>query len=211
MMDFFSELILKQPDLAECLPDIQQAARILEACFRASGKLLVCGNGGSAADSEHIVGELMKGYRLRRPIPADLRAHLAEAYPAQGETIADHLQRALPAISLVSQTSLLTAFINDVAADTVFAQQVLGYGRPGDVLLALSTSGSATNVLQALRIARILGLHTIGLTGRHSPQMKSLCDTAICVPRDQTPDIQEGHQAVYHALCAQLEERMFGV
>lgn len=210
-MDFLRQFIQKYPDLADCLPDLTRAVQILATSFQAGGKLLVCGNGGSAADSEHIVGELMKGYRLKRPIPVELRARLKLEFPEHGEYLANHLQRALPAISLVSHISLITAFVNDVAADTVYAQQVLGYGQPGDVLMVLSTSGMSANVLHALRLARVIGLKTIGLTGQHSAQMKTLCDALICVPREITPDIQEGHQAIYHALCAILEERFFGV
>ncbi len=209
-MDYLRQLTQKYPELADCAPAVVKAAQLLEECFRAGGKLLVCGNGGSAADSEHIVGELMKGYYLQRPVSADLRARLAAQFPEQGAYLADHLQGTLPAISLVSQVSLMTAFINDVAADTVYAQQVLGYGRPGDVLLGLSTSGSSANVLHAMRVARVLGLHTIGLSGRKGGKMGEVCDVLIRVPLDQTPDIQEKHEAIYHALCAHLEERFFG-
>ena len=204
------QLTQKYPELLACAPEVAQAAQMLEECFGAGGKLLVCGNGGSAADSEHMVAELMKGYYLIRPIPAELRARLVAQFPEQGAYLANHLQGTLPAISLVSQVGLMTAFINDVAADTVYAQQVLGYGKPGDVLLGLSTSGSSANVLHALRVARVLGLRTIGLTGRKGGKMGEVCDVLIRVPLDKTPDIQEKHEAVYHALCAHLEERFFG-
>lgn len=210
-MIFIEQLIKKYPDLEVCKPEIVQAFELLEECFILGGKLLVCGNGGSAADCEHIVGELMKGFYLKRTIPSDLRDRLMVMFPAQGNYLANHLQGALPAISLVSQVSLTTAFINDVAADTVYAQQVLGYGRPNDIVLGLSTSGNSVNVLHALRIARVLGLKTIGFTGGSCGIMGEVCDVLICIPQEQTPEIQEKHVAVYHALCAALEERFFDV
>jgi D-sedoheptulose 7-phosphate isomerase len=178
--------------------------------FAGDGALLVCGNGGSAADSEHIVGELMKGFALPRPVPDDVRGRLSDADPVGGDGLADRLQGALRAISLVSQTSLATAIANDGDADMVFAQQVYGYGRPGDALLAISTSGSSRNVVNALRVARAQGLCTVGLTGRSGGAMQALCDVAICVPYDDTPTIQERHLAIYHALCLALELRFFG-
>ncbi len=208
-MDYLEKLIEKYPELAECAPAIQAGYQMLEECFAAGKKLLLCGNGGSAADSLHIVGELMKGYYLKRPVPVGLKVKLLSQYPDEGGYLADHLQGALPAISLVCETSLVTAFINDVAADMVFAQQVYGYGTPGDVLVGLSTSGSSANVLNALKVARALGLHTLGFTGAQGGAMNGLCEVLVRVPWQQTPDIQERHQAIYHAFCAQLEEHFF--
>jgi len=138
-----------------------------------------------------------------------VRQALAQANPAAGPYLADHLQGALPAISLVSHTALLTAIANDIAGDMIFAQQVYGYGRRGDVLMAISTSGNSVNVLHALRVAGVMGLTTIGFTGRAGGQMKALCDIAVCVPRDRTADIQELHLAIYHALCARVEAALF--
>ncbi len=208
-MDTIERLVDKYPDLIACAQEIRKAYVMLEKCFAAGKKLLLCGNGGSAADSEHIVGELMKGYFLKRSLPVELRAKLLAQYPAEGVYLADHLQGALPAISLVSQTSLMTAFINDVAADMVYAQQVYGYGAAGDVLLGLSTSGNSANVLNAIKVGRTLGLHTLGLTGAQGGAMADLCEVAIRVPWQATPDIQESHRAIYHALCGQLEEHFF--
>jgi D-sedoheptulose 7-phosphate isomerase len=202
-------LFRKYPDLEVCSADIQHGYDLLRRSFAAGGKLLVCGNGGSAADSEHIVGELMKGYLLPRRIPESLRQQLEETCPEQGSYLADHLQGALPAISLVSQTGLISAFSNDVAADMAFAQQVYGYGRPGDTLLGISTSGSSPNVLRAFQVAHALGLHTLGLTGQSGGELRSLCNVTICVPWQQTADIQERHMAVYHTLCAMLEQAFF--
>jgi D-sedoheptulose 7-phosphate isomerase len=202
----FSE---KYPDLAVCLPAIQQTVDIMRTCYRKGGKVLVCGNGGSASDAEHIVGELMKGYLRRRPLDEAARRRLTEVFPDKGPYLADHLQGALPAISLVSQTSLTTAYANDVAADMVFAQQVYGYGKPGDVLIAISTSGNAANVRHAAQVARAFGLQTIGLTGKDGGGLKLICEVTICVPWEGATAVQERHLPIYHALCAILEAEFF--
>ncbi len=209
MHPILTDLIERYPDLSDCADDITAVYERLRVTFASGGKLLVCGNGGSAADSEHIVGELMKGFRSKRPVSAGMRDRLRANFPDHGGYLADHLQGALPAISLVSHVALTTAFANDVAADLVFAQQVYGYGRAGDALLAISTSGNAPNVLHALRVARVLGLHTLGLTGSSGGAMVALCDVAIRVPHTDTARVQERHLPVYHALCAMLEEAFF--
>jgi D-sedoheptulose 7-phosphate isomerase len=189
--------------------EIVAAHALLHATFAGGGKVLLCGNGGSAADCEHIVGELMKGYQAPRPLAAEVRAQLAAAFPQEGAYLADHLQGALPAISLVSQSGLITAFANDVAPDMVFAQQVYGYGRPGDALIAISTSGNSANVVNAVRVARAFGLHTLGFTGAAGGQLQSLCDVTVCVPSSQTATVQEYHLPIYHALCELLEDAFF--
>lgn len=203
------QLVAKYPDLQPCMEDVRRAAGLLLECYRAGGKALFCGNGGSASDSEHLVGELMKGYLLARPLPDALRRRLETAFPEEGGYLAGHLQGALPAISLVSQTSLITAIANDTAADMIFAQQVYGYGSEGDVVVGISTSGNSGNVLQALRVGRALGLRTLGFTGSSGGAMKPLCDVAVCVPWQATADVQERHLAIYHTLCAILEESFF--
>lgn len=202
-------LLEKYPPMEALLPAIQRAYDTLLACYRTGGQVLICGNGGSASDAEHVVGELMKGYLSRRPVPADLRHALTDSFPVEGAYLANHLQGALPTISLASHTSLITAIVNDIAGDLIFAQQVYGYGRPGDVLLAISTSGTSANVLHAARVARVRGLTTIGFTGRSGGQLATLADIALTVPADRTADIQERHLALYHALCAMLEEALF--
>lgn len=204
------KLIDRYPDLAPCAETIQQAYELIRDSYRSDGKLLVCGNGGSAADSEHIVGELMKGFLLPRPIPDEHRQKLIEQNPEDGSTLADRLQQALPAIALTGSPAFATAYQNDVAAEMVFAQQVYGYGRPGDALLAISTSGNSVNVIHALRVARAQGLCTVGMTGRDGGRMNDWCDVVIRVPYDRTPDIQERHLPVYHALCIMLEDEFFG-
>jgi phosphoheptose isomerase len=209
MNRFLARLVEKYPDLAVCTADIERSADTLQAAFQQGGKLLICGNGGSAADCEHLVGELMKGYLLPRPLPPSVRQKLIERFPDNGNYLADHLQGALPAISLVSQTALLTAYGNDVSSEMAFAQQVYGYGRSGDVVLGISTSGNARNVVYALQVGRALGLHTIGCTGRSGGQLLAHCEVAIRVPWDGTADIQERHLAIYHALCGIVEEAFF--
>ncbi|GAA3399878.1 SIS domain-containing protein [Paenibacillus hodogayensis] len=202
--------IAKYPELSECVPDIERAFETMRDSYSAGGKVLLAGNGGSASDCEHIVGELMKGFMSRRPVHDSMRRKLRQFGDAEGDYLADRLQGALPAISLVSHTALATAYANDVAADMVFAQQVFGYGKPGDVLIGLSTSGNSANVVRALQVARAQDLRTIGLTGRGGGAMKELCDVTIRVPYDVTPDIQERHLPIYHALCIMLEDAFFG-
>ncbi|MFE5320845.1 SIS domain-containing protein [Paenibacillus sp. NPDC056579] len=205
------QLIVKYPDVAGCRQQIEKAVELIADSFRQGGKLLVCGNGGSASDSEHIVGELMKGFMSKRPLSGEQREGFLTAFPAEGSYLADHLQGALPAISLVSQSAFLSAYANDVAPDMAFAQQVYGYAKPGDVLLGISTSGHSANVLRAVQVARALGVSTIGLTGQTGGKLAELSDVTICVPYQSTPDIQERHLPIYHAICIALEEQFFGV
>jgi D-sedoheptulose 7-phosphate isomerase len=204
-----NELFERESVLEVCRPAVETAYTLLRECYLRNGKVLVCGNGGSAADSEHIVGELMKGFFLRRPIPREDRDILISAFPKEGPVLARELQQALPAISLVSQSSLCSAVLNDLSGDMIFAQQVYGYGVPGDVLIGISTSGNAANVNQAVRVARAFGLQTIGLTGESGGRLKELCRVTIAVPHDSIPRIQEFHQMVYHTLCAMIEAEFY--
>ena len=195
--------------LQPCQPELGAALDLLVAAFRAGNKLLVCGNGGSAADSEHIVAELMKGFLKRRPISPAQAAQLEAAGKADGKTIAQRLQGALPAISLASPLSLITAIGNDIDFEMVFAQQVYGLGRDGDVLLGISTSGNSRNVSNAVIVAKALGLGTIVLTGRSGGTLAPLADVSIKVPADDIAEIQELHLPVYHWLSTELEEIFF--
>ena len=185
-------------------------ADALTESLAGGGTIIFCGNGGSAADSEHIAAELLKGMVAQRPLPDAERQRFLAAFPEDGSYLADNLQGALPAISLASHTSLLTAYANDIAADMAFAQQVYAYGRAGDALLALSTSGGSPNVLHALRVARALGLRTVGLTGAAGGAMLDLCDACVRVPCRDTADVQERHLPIYHVLCVMLEREFFG-
>lgn len=199
----------RHADLRGCRESIDAALASLVEAFRSGNKVLICGNGGSAADSEHIVGELMKGFRKpRRPAERSV-GELAERFPKEGPLLAEKLQGALPAISLISQSSLCSAISNDSGAEMVFAQQVYGYGTKGDVLLALSTSGRAKNVLYSVITAKALGLISIGLTGRSDSPVSELCDVTIRVPAEDTAEVQEHHTKVYHHLCAVLEAEFF--
>ncbi len=210
MNPYFSRLVARFPECESLLPDLERALETLQSTFASGGQLLLCGNGGSAADCEHIAAELINKFERTRPIPISQAEELRVQYGGDGDFLARHLQGALPAISLVSQTALMTALANDVAAEWVFAQQVWAYGRAGDALLAISTSGNSGNVLHALRVARFRGLKTIGLSGRDGGAMRALCDVCLVAPREVTSEIQELHLPLYHALCGALEAHFFG-
>lgn len=210
MNTHFERLVARYPVLGPCLPSVERALASLVAVFERGGKLLLCGNGGSAADCEHIVGELMKGFLLRRPIPPAQRERLhAVAGPEAGEELGALLQGALRAIALTSHGSLATAIANDTRGDLVFAQQLYGLGERGDLLLGISTSGNSPNVVNAFHVAKLLDIQTVLLTGRTGGRLASLADLAICVPADRVDEIQELHSPIYHALCIALEERFF--
>jgi phosphoheptose isomerase len=201
-----SLLFERYPLLSACKDQLRAAFDLLAAAYRNGNKLLVCGNGGSAADSEHIVGELMKGFLKRRPLPAE---DIAKLEAAGGKEIGSRLQGTLAAISLPSQMSLLTATANDGDYDLTFAQQVYGLGRAGDVLLAISTSGNSANVCNAVIVAKAFGLKSIALTGKAGGELAPLADIAIKVPFDNVAEIQELHLPVYHWLSTELEATFF--
>lgn len=202
-------LITRYPVLKVCKEEIQQAFSILKHTYMNKGKLLVCGNGGSCADAEHIVGELMKGFCKKRRMPADLAEKLTDVSGADADLLIDSLECGLPAIALSAHTALNTAFANDKNPNLVFAQEVMGYGNSGDVLLGISTSGNSKNVVYAMEIVKAKGLSTIALTGRDGGRLVGLADTCIIVPAIETYQIQELHLPVYHALCLMLEEEFF--
>lgn len=203
-------LIDRYPVLEACKDDIVAAYELLEECYINDHKLLIAGNGGSAADSEHIAGELMKRFKILRPVPADFAEKLKAIDPVRGENLAKNLERGLMAISLMAHEALSTAYINDVDGLGVFAQQLYGFGRPGDVFLGISTSGNSKNVMSATVVARALGIKVIGLTGAKGGELTSVADVAIKVPETETYMIQELHLPVYHCLCLMLEDRFFG-
>ena len=199
----------RYPVLTDIREQIAEAYEIMKDCYDHDGKLLIAGNGGSCADADHIVGELMKTFIKRRPVSEDFREKLKKADPENGDTLADKLGMSLMALSLSNQQTLNTAFSNDVDGDYIYAQQVLGYGRRGDVYLAISTSGNSRNILHAVPVAKALGIKVIGLTGRKGGKLKDLADVAVQAPADETYKIQELHLPVYHALCLMLEETYF--
>ena len=192
-------LFERYPQLNICKNDIENALAFMVDTYKLGSKIFVCGNGGSASDADHIVGELMKGFLKDRKvtderIPQELR---------------EKLQGALPAISLSAHTSLMTATINDNEADMVFAQQVYGYANEKDLLIAISTSGNSKNVVNAVKVAKALGVKTVGLTGETGGELKQIADVTICAPETETYKIQEYHLPIYHYLCAKVEEEFF--
>ena len=195
----FTELLERYPKLISCKDDILHAREALIRCYEKKGKLLLCGNGGSAADCDHIVGELMKGFLRKRKVDD-------QKIP---ENIREHLQGSLPAISLCSHTASVSAFINDVEPSMVYAQMLYGYAQPNDVFLGLSTSGNSANVVNAATVAKAIGLETISLTGKNGGTLSEICDVAIRVPETETYKVQELHLPVYHYLCAEVEKHFF--
>ena len=204
-------LIERYPSLSSCVEDIEKAYRILEECYEGDHKLLIAGNGGSAADSEHIAGELMKRFETPRPCPPEFSKRLVDIDSERGPGLAKNLERGLTAIPLVAHEALTTAYINDVDGLGVFAQQLYGFGRPGDVFLGISTSGNSKNVMSATVVARAVGIKVIGLTGESGGELAKVADVSIRVPETRTYKIQELHLPVYHCLCLMLEDRFFGI
>ena len=193
------DLFEKYPELHNCREEIRAVITSIVDTYQKGGKVLLCGNGGSCADCEHIVGELMKGFLKIRPvtderIPADLKGKL---------------QGSLPAIALTGQSAILSAFANDVEPDMVYAQLVYGYGKPEDLFVGLSTSGNSTNVVQAARVAKALGLKTVAMTGQKESRLSEICDISIRVPETEPYKIQELHLPVYHYICAQVEQNFW--
>ena len=207
-MEDLNNMLIKYPALTCCKADIEKAYLMIKETFANGGKVLVCGNGGSAADSEHIVGELMKGFMQPRKMPDTMREKFNKGC-ANAEYLCYNLQGALPAISLVSHTSLMTAFSNDVAPDMVFAQQVFGYAKPGDCFIGLSTSGNSQNVILAADVAKVMDAKTIAFTGRTGGKLAGACDVTIKAPSDSTPEIQEYHLPIYHTICMMVERDFF--
>ena len=195
-------LMSHYPALEGCVQDIESAFVLLREMYSRGNKVLICGNGGSASDSDHISGELLKGFQSLRPLSQEDRSAL-------GDDLADHLQQSLPAIPLTSFPALSSAYLNDVSAVYSYAQLTLGLGQPGDVLWGISTSGNAENVCHALKVARATQLGTLGLTGETGGAMRDYCDVCIRVPSRETYRIQEFHLPIYHCLCLMLEDHFF--
>lgn len=194
------KLLNRYPALEVCKEDIKNALQLLVDTYKNGGKVLVCGNGGSCADSEHIVGELMKGFMLKREV-------IDERIPME---LRKNLQGSLPAISLPSQTAILSAFINDVEPSMMYAQMVYGYARQNDLFIGISTSGNSENVVNAARVAKAVGIKTLAMTGEKESKLSSFCDVTIKVPETETYKIQELHLPAYHYLCTEVEKEMFG-
>lgn len=208
-MDYVTQLIWRYPALKANEKEIRQLCDTVIKSYESGGKLLVCGNGGSCADAEHIVGELMKGFLKLRPLSNEKKAQMVSAVPELSDIGLEKLQQGLPAIALNGGVALTTAFANDCDPDLIYAQQVLGLGKKGDVFLGISTSGNAKNVYAAAAVAKSLGLKTVALSGKNGGKLKEICDISIVVDEDETFMIQELHLPVYHAMCATVEEHFF--
>ena len=209
LMRHIDLLMERYPSLESAKNDIVAAYLLLEESYKNGGKLLVAGNGGSAADAEHIVGELMKGFKLSRKPETDFAERLVAENQELGSVLAENLQGALPAIALDGHPALSTAYMNDCEPLLCFAQQVNGYGKSGDVFLGISTSGNSKNVLYAATTAHAKGMKVIGLTGAKDSKLKDMSDVCIKAPQTETYMIQELHLPIYHCLCLMLEDRFF--
>tara|TARA_B100000282_G_scaffold192508_1_gene140381 strand:+ start:2604 stop:3212 length:609 start_codon:yes stop_codon:yes gene_type:complete len=201
-MEEIEKLLSRRPELDCCKNDIKFACELLIECFRSGNQLLLCGNGGSAADCEHIAGEMVKRFSRPRPLSEKIKKKL-------GEDLSKNLHGALPALSLPSMVGFTTAFVNDDEPEYAFAQQVVAFGKPGDILLGISTSGNSDNIIHAIKTANALGLQTIGLTGEAGGKVASLCKLCIQVPASQVPLVQELHLPVYHTFCQVVEDTLF--
>ncbi len=199
----FATLFRRRPELEACREAVMAAFGAMLETYREGGKVVVCGNGGSAADAEHIVGELLNKFKKKRPLPAGLAARLPPS-------LATRLEGSLAAVSLVSMTGVMSAAANDIGWDAAFAQQLVGLGRAGDAFIAISTSGNSANCVAAAHVAKALDMRTIAFTGEKESTLSKICDVALRVPETETFRVQELHLSVYHAICAALEEELFG-
>ena len=204
-----NELLKRYPSLAEIKDDITKATDAIISCYENGGKVLLCGNGGSCADCEHIVGELMKGFLKLRPISEDKKAEMKANSPIVDDEILSKLLGGLPAISLPSMTALNSAFCNDVDPELIYAQPLMALGNKGDILIAISTSGNSKNVFGAVKVAKALGVTVIGLTGKTGGKLREHSDICICAPETETFKIQELHLPIYHYICAEVEAHFF--
>lgn len=208
-MDYIAQLIERYPVLASVKNEIRTAYQVLERAYTNHKKLLVGGNGGSCADAEHIVGELMKGFVKKREIPKTMQERLLGLDQELGKQLANGLQSSLRAIAITGHAGLSTAFANDVDPEMTYAQQVNGYGDEGDVLLAISTSGNSKNLIYAALTARAKDMPVVLLSGKDGGKLRAIADVSIVVPNQKTYQIQELHLPIYHALCLQLEDKFF--
>lgn len=205
-----SELYTRYPALLGCKKDIEAASALLLECTKNGGKILLCGNGGSCADADHIAGELLKSFVLRREPTETDKEKLRATCPEDADFLIDNLQQGIPAVSLPALCAVNTAYINDAEPAMVYGQLVYALGKPGDVVLGLSTSGNSKNVVYAMKVARAMGLDTIALTGAKESKLSALCTCTVKVPETETYKVQELHLPVYHHLCLELEETLFG-
>lgn len=196
-------------DLLPLKANLWNVCEVILKVYQNGGKVLICGNGGSCADGDHIVGELMKGFLLKRPLNQEIQNKFKQNYGAEGASIAEKLQCGLPAISLNAHAALMSAFGNDVDSELIYAQQVMGYAQERDAVIGISTSGNAANVAYALMTAKTLGAVPIALTGRDGGRMAEIADYSLIAPEYDTYRIQEYHLAIYHLICAYVESEIF--
>lgn len=202
-------LLERYPTLTDLRASLLEAVELISYAAKSGNKVLICGNGGSASDSMHIVGELMKGFVLDRKLTEEQQNRIRDMFHEDASYYIDNLQQAISAISLVSEIATNTAYSNDKCADLAFAQQVLGHGKQGDVLIAISTSGNSANVVHAAKMARVQGLKVIALTGIGGGKLAELSDVLLAAPSKLTYQIQEYHLPIYHALCLAVEQELF--
>ena len=203
-------LVRRYPSVKLIRDDIVSAYKMMEKCYERDGKLLIAGNGGSASDSEHMAAELMKSFKVSRKVNKDFAGRLQDIDERRGRLLAGCLERALPAMPLVSQGALITAYLNDVGREGIFAQQLMGYGKAGDIFLGVSTSGNSKDIINAAVTAKAMGIEVIALTGKNGGELVKFADVAVKVPEEETYMIQELHLPVYHCWCLLLEESFFG-
>lgn len=207
-MKHIDELVNRYPSLKSCKAEIENATRVFIEVYKKGGKLLICGNGGSASDAQHIVGELMKAFCKKRKISAEIERNLKKN-PLFDDELILNLEGSLPAISLNSETSLMTATMNDRVSELVYAQQVLGYAKDNDALLCISTSGNSKNIVNAASVAKAMNIKVVSLTGQKDSKLSSISDITIKAPEVETFKIQELHLPIYHAICLEIEEYFF--
>ena len=206
-----NELSERYPCLVACKGDIIEAQKIIIDCYEKGGKLILCGNGGSAADCEHIAGELMKGFLKKRPLSDEEKQKMKKEYPGLSDETLSLLQQGLPAVSLPSMSGFNSAVCNDIGSDLCYAQGVFALGKEIDVLFAISTSGNSVNVCIAAEVAKGKGMKVVSLTGKSGGKLKEISDVSVCVPETETYKIQELHLPVYHYICAAVEKHFFGI
>lgn len=205
-----NDLLLRYKQISSIENEIYAALNVILRTYKNGGKLLICGNGGSAADSNHMVSELMKSFEINRPLKKEIKENLINVSAEYGKLLAEKLEVGLPAISLSSQSALVLAIANDIDYDSIFAQQVIGYGKPGDILIGFSCSGNSQNVINAMITAKAKGMTTIGFTSKLGGKLKEFSDVLINVPETNISRAQELHLPIYHTLCRIIEENMFG-
>ncbi len=203
------DLMARRSELEPQTENIKKMLDMMIDTYNNGGKILVCGNGGSNSDAEHIVAELMKSFMLKRKLPNDLRQKMADMFGYDGEFLAENLQGSLPAINLNAHGSLISAYSNDVVSITGYAQQVYGYAKPEDLLICISTSGMARNVRYAAKLAKVMGIRVASLTGQSGGKLKYVSNCTIFAPSEDTHIIQEYHLSIFHFLCAAVESEFF--